>query len=108
LLRLSIESSRWRSFIQNLFPQSPVLKSINEELPQYCSDLQLFSFYKTKPMNYVIGRGLIVEKHSAVINCINERRTYLDANHRDVARFSSLSDPSYTAVRNALAITIEG
>lgn len=40
------------------------------------------------------------------MNYPNERRTYLNANHRNVAQFSQRSDPSYLAIRNALATTI--
>lgn len=97
-----------RPFVQDLSPYSPVLESINEEFPRYCSNLQLFSFFENKPTNYVIGRSLIVEKHCAVMNYVNERKMYLNANHQDVARFSSPNESSYIALRNALATYIEG
>ncbi|RYO76864.1 hypothetical protein DL766_009970 [Monosporascus sp. MC13-8B] len=96
-----------RPFVNDLSPQSAMLQSINEAFPRYSQNLQLLSFYETLPMYYGIGKGLIVEKHCAVMNYPNERRTYLDANHRDVARFSARSEPSYVLVRNALAMTIE-
>lgn len=96
-----------RPFLNDLFPQSEMLQSINEAFPKYSQGLQLFSFYETQPMYYGLGKGLIVEKHCAVMNYHNERRTYLDANHRDVARYSTPNDPSYILVRNALAVTIE-
>ncbi|KAI4693775.1 uncharacterized protein J4E84_002351 [Alternaria hordeiaustralica] len=95
-----------RPFVQDLSPESPVLQSINEEFPLYSSSLRLFSFYETEPMKIGIGTQLIVEKHCAVMNYPNERRTYLNANHRNVAKFSLQTDPSYLAVRNALATTI--
>jgi WD40 repeat protein len=96
-----------RPFVHDLSPESPVLQSINEEFPRYCSSLQLFSFFENKPMKLGIGNNLIVEKHCAVMNYPNERRTYLNANHRDVARFSLRNDPSYLMIRNALATTVE-
>ncbi|KAF3028781.1 hypothetical protein E8E15_004221 [Penicillium rubens] len=96
-----------RPFVQDLFPGSPALESINEKFPHLCGNLQLSSFYENKPMNYVFGRGLIVDKTSAVMNYVNERKMYLNANHRDVARFASTKDPSYLAVRNSLAAYIE-
>lgn len=102
---LSLHGSR--PFVNDLFPSSPVLQSLNEEFPHLSRDLRLFSFFETRPMNYGIGKGLIVEKHAAVLNLPNERRTYLDANHRDVARFSSPEDPSYLTVRNAMATLID-
>ncbi len=96
-----------RPFVDDLIPQSGMLQIINEEFPRYSDSLQLFSFFESQSMYYGIGKGLIVERHCAVMNYANERRTYLDANHRDVARFSTPRDPSYILVRNALATTIE-
>ncbi|KAI1309844.1 hypothetical protein F5Y03DRAFT_59729 [Xylaria venustula] len=96
-----------RPFVNDLLPQSSMLQAINEDFPRYCQELQLFSFYETQAMYYGVGKGLIVEKHCAVMNYPNERRTYLDANHRDVARFSTPRDPCYILVRNALAATID-
>ncbi|KAJ9137442.1 GPI inositol-deacylase [Pleurostoma richardsiae] len=93
-----------RPFVHDLFPASLALQSINEEFPSVSSSLRLFSFFETLPIG---GIGLIVEKPAAVLNYPNERRMYLAANHRDVARFSSRDDPSYVTVRNALATTID-
>ncbi|KAL4751309.1 hypothetical protein BDW72DRAFT_193001 [Aspergillus terricola var. indicus] len=107
LSRILQVASGTRAFVQDLVPGSPALESINEEFPRHCSNLQLFSFFENKPMNYVIGKGLIGEKKCAVMNYVNERRAYLNANHRDVARFSSPNDSSYIAVRNALATYID-
>jgi hypothetical protein len=107
LNRLLQVVSGTRPFVQDLFPGSPALETINERFPHLCGNLKLFSFYENKPMNYVFGRGLIVDKTSAVMNYVNERKMYLNANHRDVARFASTNDPSYLAVRNSLAAYIE-
>ena len=96
-----------RPFVNDLLPRSGMLQAINEDFPRYCQELQLFSFYETQPMYYGVGKGLIVEKHCAVMNYPNERRTYLDANHRDVARFSTPNESSYILVRNVLATTID-
>jgi len=95
-----------RPFVQDLSPESPVLQAINEEFPLYSGSLRLFSFYENEPMKLGVGTQLVVEKHCAVMNYPNERRTYLNANHRNVAKFSSPTDPSYVAIRNALATTI--
>lgn len=101
---LSLHGSR--PFVNDLFPSSPAIQLVNDEFPSVSRSLHLFSFFETRPMNYIIGKGLIVEKHAAVLNYPNERRMYLDANHRDVARFSSPDDPSYRTVRNALATLV--
>lgn len=95
-----------RPFVDDLMPQSTILQSINEEFPRICSKLQLISFYETRPMNLGVNRSLIVEKMCAVMNVPNERRTLLDADHRNVAMFSTPEDSAYLAVRNALATVI--
>ncbi len=103
---LTVAAVSSRPFVNDLAPQSGMLQSINEEFPKFSQKLQLFSFYETQPMYYGVSRGLIVEKHCAVMNYPNETRAYLDANHRDMACFSSQTNPSYILVRNALATTI--
>ncbi|KAH8196264.1 hypothetical protein TruAng_009566 [Truncatella angustata] len=96
-----------RPFVHELYPSSSILEAINEHFPYLSKDLRLFSFFEAKPMNYGIGKGLIVERQAAVLNYTNERRIYLDANHRDVARFPSVNDPSYLTIRNTLATLID-
>ncbi|PZD27073.1 NACHT and WD domain protein [Pyrenophora tritici-repentis] len=96
-----------RPFVQDLSPESPVLQSINEDFPLYSNDLKLFSFYENEPTKIGIGTQLIVEKHCAVMNYPNERKNYLNANHRNVAKFSVQTDPSYLAIRNAAEVISE-
>ncbi|KAK4237441.1 vegetative incompatibility protein HET-E-1 [Achaetomium macrosporum] len=95
-----------RPFVEDLFPQSPLIQSISEDFPRVCGNIQLFSFYETRPMSVGVNKMLIVEKSSAVMNLANERRTFLDADHRNVAMYSTPGDPSYVSVRNALATVI--
>ena len=91
-----------RPFVNDLQPNSVVLEAINEEFSHYCRDLHLFSFYETLPMNFGIKKGLVVPKDSATLGYDNERRVYLDADHRGVCKFESRESPNYRAVRNAL------
>lgn len=72
--------------------------------PSPVSQLATVSFFKTRPVNKAIG--LIVDRQTSVLNYPNERRVYLDANHRDVARFSYPEDSSYVTARDALATLI--
>lgn len=95
-----------RPFVDDLLPQSPMLQSINEDFPRSAGKLQLMSFYETRPMNVGGVKAMIVEKNSAVMNSPNERRTLLDADHRNLAMFSSPNDPTFVTVRNALATII--
>lgn len=108
---LSLASPRHPpSVIKDIIPHSAVVQSINDEFRRLCDSaetLQLFSFYETQPLNYGLGKGIIVEKHCAVMHYPWERMTYLDADHREVARYASPEDPSYITVRNALAAVID-
>jgi WD40 repeat protein len=95
-----------RPFVEDLFPQSRMIQALSEDFPHVSGNLQLFSFYETRPMTIGLNKMLIVEKSSAVMNLPNERRTFLDADHRNVAMYSTREDPSYVSVRNALANVI--
>jgi len=95
-----------RPFVNDLLPLSPLLQSINEDFPRVCGDLQLLSFYETKPMAIGLQKMLIVEKNNAVMNLANERRTLLDADHRSAAMYASPNESAYLAVRNALATVV--
>jgi WD40 repeat protein len=95
-----------RPFVEDLFPQSPLIQTLSEDFPRVSGGIQLFSFYETRPMTVGVNKMLIVEKSSAVMNLANERRTFLDADHRNVAMYSTPDDPSYVSVRNALATVI--
>ena len=96
-----------RPFVQDLHRNSLATQSINDEFPQHCHDLQLFSFYETLPMSYGVGKSLIVDKDLATLGYRNERTAYLDANHRDICKYTSPTDPSYLTVRNALASVVD-
>ncbi|KAK8090906.1 hypothetical protein PG994_000411 [Apiospora phragmitis] len=92
-----------RPFVNELFPSSSTLSLLNEEFPRLSKQLRLFCFFETRPM---LGNSLIVDREAAVLDYTNERRVYLDANHRDVTRFSSPEDPSFLMIRNAMATLI--
>ena len=100
-------SSGASPFVIDLHRNSLATQSINDEFPQHCQDLQLYSFYETLPTKYKIGKSLIVDKDSATLGYENERTAYLNANHRDVCKYASPTDPNYQTVRNALASAID-
>ena len=62
LSKILMVASRARPFVNGLNRNSLATQSINDEFPQHCHDLQLYSFYETIPTNYVLGKGLIVDK----------------------------------------------
>ncbi len=89
-----------RPFVEDLHRNSLATESINEEFPFFCQDLRIISFYETLP---TIGKSLIVERDQATLGYANERRQYLNANHREVCKYGSKTDENYCTVRNALA-----
>ncbi|KAK0749954.1 hypothetical protein B0T18DRAFT_365857 [Schizothecium vesticola] len=101
-----VPGSGARPFVNDLLPLSPVLQSINEDFPLVCGELQLFSFYETRPISLGLRKLLVVEKTNAVMNLANERRTLLDADHRTAAKYASPNESAYLAVRNALATVV--
>ena len=100
-------SSGARPFVSDLHRNSLATQSINDEFPQYCHTLQLYSFYETLPTNYGLGKSLVVDKDLATLGYANERTAYLNANHREICKYDAPSDPNYQTVRNALASTID-
>lgn len=100
-------SSGARPFVADLHRNSLATQSINDEFPQHCQDLQLYSFYETLPTSFGVGKSLVVDKDTAVLGYANERTAYLNANHREVCKFSAPTDPNYQTVRNALASAID-
>lgn len=93
-------------FVEELRKNSATIQSINAGFLPLCGQFQLFSFFETRPMISGIWGSLIVEKECAIMGCQNERRIYLDANHRTVAKFSSKADSAYLTIRNALVAVI--
>lgn len=96
-----------RPFVKDLHRNSLATQSINEEFPQYCQDLRLYSFYETLPIAYGLGKCLVVEKDAAVLGYPNEQSTYLNANHREVCKYADQKDSNYQTVRNALTSAID-
>ncbi|KAL8358944.1 hypothetical protein RB601_008177 [Gaeumannomyces tritici] len=95
-----------RPHVDDLIPQSTTLRSIDEDFPSLCASIDILSFYETRPMSVGFVKTLIVDKSSAVMNLSNERRTPLDADHRNAAMFASQKDPSYLSIRKALAAVV--
>lgn len=92
-----------RPYVTDLNRDSEALRLINDEFPERCQDLLLYSFYETLPTNFAVRKSLVVERDLVTMGYANERRAYLNADHRDVCKYVSRSDPNYLTVRNALA-----
>jgi hypothetical protein len=94
-----------KAFVPDLQTQSASIQSINELFRNCHDDIQLFSFYETRPLSPV--GSLIVEKSSATLGYPLERSCLLTADHRSVVKYDSPIDPNFVTVRNALVGVIE-
>jgi hypothetical protein len=96
-----------RPFGSDLVPNSTAIQSINDEFPHHCQELKLHSFDETVAMNFGVKKAIVVPKDSATLGYTNENTMYLNANHREVCKFSSKEDANYIAIRNSLASALE-
>jgi hypothetical protein len=97
-----------RPFVVDLHHDSPTIQAINDEFRHYEGNLQLYSFFETKPTTFGgIKDKIIVKKNSAVIGYPKERTDHLDADHRGVCKFDSPSDPNFITAKNALVQTLD-
>lgn len=62
------------------------------QLPKY----QVYSFYEMKPMKML--SGLVVEKHSALLEIDGEEQIPVDANHVDMCKFTGQGDAVYQKI----------
>jgi hypothetical protein len=98
ILRYSIALSS-REYVSDLGRNTGVIQGINEDFRHVAGDIQLFSFYETLKT----GNVMIVEKDSAILGYPGEQSQSMNTNHRDICKFESQTDPSYTVIRNVLA-----
>lgn len=92
-----------RDYVNDLNRDSTALHSINDEFPDCCQDLLLYSFYETIPTSFAVTKNVIVGRDLATMGYANESRAYIHANHRGICKYDSQNDPGYLTVRNALA-----
>jgi WD40 repeat protein len=96
-----------RHYVSDLNRDSEALRLINDEFPEQCHELLLYSFYETLPTSFKVKKSLVVERDLATMGYANERRVHLHADHRDVCKYASPSDPNYITVRNALVSVLD-
>ncbi|CZT06939.1 related to vegetatible incompatibility protein HET-E-1 [Rhynchosporium graminicola] len=96
-----------RSYISNLSGQNELLALLNDSFRHYAPDISLYSFYESRPTNIFLQSEVIVTKDSAVLGYPHERSAMLDADHKQICKFSSSSDPNYTTFCEALRSVTE-
>jgi WD40 repeat protein len=91
-----------KGFIADLKMHSPALEDLNESFRHVAERLDIWSFYETRTTKLAGRNVMIVEKDSAILGYPKEISVPLDADHRNVCKFSSTESGNYMSVRNAL------
>ncbi|KAI3541456.1 NACHT and WD domain-containing protein [Colletotrichum filicis] len=107
VLQVSFGASS-RQFITELVAGSSTLEKVNENFRHAARKLQIVSFYETRPTPVSkLSQMMILDKDSSVLGYPGEISKPLDANHSELCKYESLTDPRYITVRNALITLIE-
>lgn len=59
-----------RPFVTDLKRDSHTMHTINDEFPELCQGLLLYSFYETRPTSFKVKSTLIVERDLATMVCL--------------------------------------
>jgi len=62
------------------------------------------AYYLTNELHLIYSNILIIKLTGSNKN---EHIQYLDANHRDICKFTSMNDSNYVKVKNALGTAVE-
>ncbi|KAM0258564.1 hypothetical protein ACHAQJ_003735 [Trichoderma viride] len=107
ILQVSFATSP-KQFIAELAAGSQTLQKLNEQFRHVAPKLQIVSFYETRPTPvFKKAQIMILEKDSSVLGYPGEISAGLAANHNDICKYASPTDPKYITVRNALRTLVE-
>ncbi len=102
ILTVSIFTHSAKQYIADLKQNSPALQDINEQFRNVAPRLQVISFYETQQIAVGPIKFLVLEKDSSILGYPGEISKPLDADHRNICKYTSQQDPNYTSVRNVL------
>ncbi|CAH0015263.1 unnamed protein product, partial [Clonostachys rhizophaga] len=91
---------RLLSVRRNVPDHSRVLKDIEDQFLQRTVGLRIFTFYERVKTKHI--KSLVVESDSAILRLPNEVPLPLEADHRNICKFLTSSDPGYTLVLSCL------
>ncbi|KAI0520959.1 hypothetical protein F5B22DRAFT_32557 [Xylaria bambusicola] len=104
VLSASFQSSK--NFISDLDKGSSAIEELNEQFRRLAPNLSIWSFYETLATLIGPRQIMVLEKDSSVLGYPGEISRSLQADHHDVCKFSSPTDPNYITVRNAIKTLI--
>jgi hypothetical protein len=108
ILRISGLASP-KQYLRDLKTGSKATQLINEDFARFANELSIFSFFETLQMDVKVSAVFVVSKNSAILgpDFDTERVQHLDANHQDMCKFESPSDPNYLRLRNSLSAAVQ-
>ncbi|KAH7319435.1 hypothetical protein BKA65DRAFT_102242 [Rhexocercosporidium sp. MPI-PUGE-AT-0058] len=93
--------------VANLKRTAEELANIGCSVPSLLQRLSIVTAYETRPLKLFRPAGRIVGRESALLNLTNEMAIPIDADHRDMCRFSDPEDPRFRPVILAIAEAIK-
>ncbi|KAL8305003.1 hypothetical protein RB600_008063 [Gaeumannomyces tritici] len=92
-----------RKYITELAQKSLTSNEIDEAFRRYASKLRVFSFYEALLTRLApLSSALIVTRESVTLGLPDEEPISLNADHFDMCKFTSPTDPNYVSVLAAL------
>ncbi|KAF4470497.1 P-loop containing nucleoside triphosphate hydrolase [Fusarium albosuccineum] len=110
LAKFALQGSNQR-VLRGLAPNSELLETLSEQFRQLLDEgtFSVHSFYETQTMSTMYGiEDKVVPYHSATLGDV-KRETIMgiNADHRGICKFGSVSDPGYKAVIGAIMDYLE-
>ena len=95
-----------RAYVADLEIGSKTLKSINDDFRDYCASIAIWSFYETQKLKVGPVSTLIVDPNSAILGYRAEKQIPMNADHRSICKFETVSDANYIILRNAFVTVV--
>jgi WD40 repeat protein len=99
---LSASFQNPKNFIADLNKSSAAIEELNEQFRHLAPRLAICSFYETLATSIGPKKVMVLEKESSVLGYPSEISRPLQADHHEVCKYSSPTDPSYISVKNTI------
>ncbi|MCJ1285606.1 hypothetical protein MMC26_004947 [Xylographa opegraphella] len=107
ILTVSVFGHSPKQYVSELKSNSLTLQEINEQFRSFAPSLAIVSFFETLETAVGPAKLMVLHKESSILGYPGEISQPLNADHHDVCKFASQSDPSYISVRNVLKYLVE-
>ncbi|KAK4113314.1 hypothetical protein N656DRAFT_844254 [Canariomyces notabilis] len=96
-----------KAYVVDINRNSGAISVINDEFRFYSDSLHIWSFYETVKTRLGTVATMIVDRDSAIIGHRREVVNPMNADHRNMCKFESPTDPNYIFIRNSLVKATE-